>query len=1282
MSDTSSKPLDEDSMSQDHGIDEGPASSDNRRTSTKRKPTGTGDISDLDVDMAGAPEMDTRTGTLKKPRLHSPAGPLTPTQVYIAPKDKSCLPREIWSHICLFTPPRALGNLLRVNKLFNTYLDPKSRFVMHEQPPPLNQSTAKPLDPNSIWRRARRAFWPKAPGPFKDMTELDIWRLACSTACQFCGKRPSRQQLPLSDPHRHGPGADGVAVIWEFRVRTCGACFSKKTSKEMDIILSTASTFLLPALPFVLANQDNIVIPLRVIEAGKLSPTETLSKLFWSSDVESLREEFLTVKELGPAAAGEWQKGLSLRGSKRSSEAAKWQKYDDAGGVADMRTLLQYSNVRLKAADHATVPAKITPQLPQAESLNDAVKAPFPTTEKTATAESAPATAQKTKEEIDAEWDEIQGPVRFKILKYADEAIIGDWDDGEKVNKKNAPSFASDVLLHVRKRFYKEVEDDAKTARAAGQEPVVDLPEGPFTQKLSLENMKYVFDVKIRPITGNLCKDLFLCNDCDYNGKFFGLEGVIQHFASKHTMVLSKGNIVVHWRAEWPEHSPFKAYPRRPKGAAQLALPAKPPSSHSTKNLPGRHDSRGPAQKHVLVTEDRRQLQPARPPLHPTDSLAQSATVPQHDKAQYYPAPPYASLLPNTTLPQPSTYPGGWPGDYTSPQYSQHSSQDHVGADAHRRDLELVPQRDDYPTQGNPPAYTVENVPTIGDGALPSRIRTPGSAYAGQGRSELAPAGPPAASDIDTEVKLNEIARHASSLWKATENMRSLPAPIRLFTVHFHLNNVYEERFGQPLSLALYMKALVAKEDLRPMVAGARLSCYACQLSPGGGRISKKGDGTHSIFELYKHFEDTHIRGTNNGHPSAGSLDWLTDMLILPTQKDMIRIAGRPTKRGKRFPLLPLALFSLSRKKRGRPLTRSAIRSARIQPEIASDLERSESEARTGQTQSSATIKREESSGPDSTETRLPQRNGSTAAVPGVDETDILGALEMHLDHPHSEHISAIHDDGRHFAGEERERAGYGRYADAQHNNGTRAPEVRGKLQEELARVDIASTSERAVKSHATQYRQQMPSSAHREQCGSAYGYDDRPPQQYPQLQRTSAPPPPPQHPQQYIYADRDGAYPGSYGEPARADFEPYEAYEVVRVVHPDGDYLVRRPLHRQAFEVVESQPARQYYRQAAPPVYGDAGRGFPVKPPNEYQHYAEPTAYVRARPPTDLAYEASHERMVAAPSRPTRESNPAPQHYYEEYDPHYRTATAGHQHGEHRLRDSGDRARHQPQFQ
>ncbi|CAK7209761.1 hypothetical protein SCUCBS95973_000550 [Sporothrix curviconia] len=147
---------------------------------------------------------------------------------------------------------------------------------------------------------------------------------------------------------------------------------------------------------------------------------------------------------------------------------------------------------------------------------------------------------EKTREEIDAEWDDIQGPVRLKILKFADEAIKGDWDEGDKVTKVNAPAFAADVLLHVRKRFYMEVEKDAKEARAAGRKPIVDPFGGPFTQKLSLENMKYVFDVKVKPITSKFRNDLFLCPSCDANMKFFGFEGVIQHYAAKHTTILSR----------------------------------------------------------------------------------------------------------------------------------------------------------------------------------------------------------------------------------------------------------------------------------------------------------------------------------------------------------------------------------------------------------------------------------------------------------------------------------------------------------------------------------------------------------------------------------------------------------------------------------------------------------------------------------------------------------------------------------------------------------------------
>lgn len=184
-----------------------------------------------DSDMATVSLVDARNGMPKKPRLDFQYDSLTPTQAIRTPQDRSNLPAEIWHHIFTYLPPRALGNLLRVNKLFNTFLDPASSFTMTTQPKPSLQSVAKTLEPNGLWKISRRAFWPMMPGPFMDMTELDMWRLACSSTCQFCGIKDERTQRPSSDPYRYGPGADGVARVWEFRVRCCGSCLSSKTVK-------------------------------------------------------------------------------------------------------------------------------------------------------------------------------------------------------------------------------------------------------------------------------------------------------------------------------------------------------------------------------------------------------------------------------------------------------------------------------------------------------------------------------------------------------------------------------------------------------------------------------------------------------------------------------------------------------------------------------------------------------------------------------------------------------------------------------------------------------------------------------------------------------------------------------------------------------------------------------------------------------------------------------------------------------------------------------------------
>lgn len=143
--------------------------------------------------------------------------------------DISLLPAEVWQHIFSFCPPRTLGNLLMVNKLFNSYLDPASSVVVEKRPPTTAKSAVKYVQPNALWRHARRSFWPNMPAPLKGKFELDMWRLACSSTCQFCGRRDPKRTQSTSDPLRFGPGVDGVSRIWDFRVRCCGTCLSRNT---------------------------------------------------------------------------------------------------------------------------------------------------------------------------------------------------------------------------------------------------------------------------------------------------------------------------------------------------------------------------------------------------------------------------------------------------------------------------------------------------------------------------------------------------------------------------------------------------------------------------------------------------------------------------------------------------------------------------------------------------------------------------------------------------------------------------------------------------------------------------------------------------------------------------------------------------------------------------------------------------------------------------------------------------------------------------------------------
>lgn len=143
--------------------------------------------------------------------------------------DQSKLAGEVWQHIFTFCPPKTLGRLLLVNRLFNVYLDPSSQ-VQCERPQPLSESAVPILQPNCIWQASRRRFWPGMAIPLQDKTELYMWKLSCSNACQHCGSTMPLQTDP-SDPWQAGPGIDGIAIIWPFSTRSCGSCLLKNSIK-------------------------------------------------------------------------------------------------------------------------------------------------------------------------------------------------------------------------------------------------------------------------------------------------------------------------------------------------------------------------------------------------------------------------------------------------------------------------------------------------------------------------------------------------------------------------------------------------------------------------------------------------------------------------------------------------------------------------------------------------------------------------------------------------------------------------------------------------------------------------------------------------------------------------------------------------------------------------------------------------------------------------------------------------------------------------------------------
>ena len=134
-----------------------------------------------------------------------------------------------------------------------------------------------------------------------------------------------------------------------------------------------------------------------------------------------------------------------------------------------------------------------------------------------------------------------QEALRSELGAAADAIIRDRWAGGASVSQSTCFKFVADVLVKVRESFSAQSKSEfrdwnTESLRADGQSP---SSPSSCDQKPTLADMKWLYNEKVKPLTEGYPKELFFCSTCPGQTRLYELEGVIQHFAAKHTQTLS-----------------------------------------------------------------------------------------------------------------------------------------------------------------------------------------------------------------------------------------------------------------------------------------------------------------------------------------------------------------------------------------------------------------------------------------------------------------------------------------------------------------------------------------------------------------------------------------------------------------------------------------------------------------------------------------------------------------------------------------------------------------------
>jgi hypothetical protein len=478
------------------------------------------------------------------------------------------------------------------------------------------------------------------------------------------------------------------------------------------------------------------------------------------------------------------------------------------------------------------------------------------------------ARSKQDKQSLDDQWEDAQRLIRDQINLYADEIIKKNWNDGTNLTKDKCAQFAAEVLMHVRTRFYAHIEEEDAIARASGVAVKSDPADAPPTRKLILENMKWIFDNKIKPLTQQLVKEMFLCNGCENNSRYYGFEGVVQHYAAKHTTALSSGNVIVFWRAEWPEKPPFHPNPNAAKALFHASSQGGFGQPHS---FPRQQGASGiymgtPEQRHSILPDSNPSSRAAygRSPFRSpyTSSYMHGPFQPPSPRTSpYYPGymfPPPSPAMESAAIDPSSAY--------SSPYHA------HAVPVNHQHHVTQAPHP--YPS----PAYGSSSP---SNQSLLYKLPQSGHGSAlGHSRNVTNP--------DNYQHQLDSMARVAREVWNATSGIKDLPNSIRAHVLIYHVAATMKVLFHSDISIALFLDGLNNRAQMKPLRG---LNGLACRFCIDGGSTEPDSHlrnlKSYHFPALLTHFQSMHLQVDK--HDAALNLqekkivpDWKVDMVALP----------------------------------------------------------------------------------------------------------------------------------------------------------------------------------------------------------------------------------------------------------------------------------------------------------------------------------------------------------------------------------------------------------------